>query len=143
MRSEVSGRMKRILCAVLLVMLLVIPGLGLTEGDDTIQLARTLYTLGRDESYDTLLLIGTVVMNRVDNPWYPDTVSEVLGEPHQFPRGMKYDERALQAARDVMMGKRTAPKSVIGYCALDAAVQPDQEYLYETSGTYGFYYGDR
>ena len=133
--------MKRILCAVLLVTLLVIPGLGLTEGDDTIQLARTLYTLGRDESYDTLLLIGTVVMNRVDNPWYPDTVSEVLGQPHQFPRGMKYDERSRQAAREVMMGRRMLPAEVVRFCALDSTVQPDEADWCTSSGNYAFYYG--
>lgn len=135
--------MKRILCAVLLIALFVFPGLGLTEGDDTMQLARTLYTLGRDESYDTLLMLGTVVMNRVDDPWYPDTVAEVLGEPHQFPSGMKYDERSLQAAREVMMGRRTLPRDVVRFCAQDATVKIDADKLCTTSGNYGFYYGER
>jgi len=119
----------------------VLPGLGLTEGDDTIQLARTLYTLGKDESYDTMLMIGTIVMNRVENPWYPDTVSEVLGQPHQFPRGMQYDERSLQAAREVMMGRRTLPADVVRFCALDSTVQLDQSDWYTSSGKYAFYYG--
>ena len=87
--------MKRVLCGLLLIALLVLPGLGLTEGEDTIRLARTLYTLGQGESYDTLLKLGSVVMNRVESPWYPDTVKDVLGEPHQFPRGTLYDEESL------------------------------------------------
>ena len=131
--------MKRVLCAVLLVAMLILPGLGLTEGDDTIQLARTLYTLGRDESYDTLLMLGTVVMNRVDSPWYPDSVSEVLGEPHQFPHGTLYDERSLEAAREVMMGRRTLPGEITSFSALDASSLPDETTLYTTSGNYGFY----
>ncbi len=132
--------MKRLLCAALLLALMVIPGIGLTEGSDTIRLARTIYTLGRDESYDTLLMIGSVVMNRVDSPWYPDTVSDVLGEPHQFAHGTKYDERSLQAAREVMMGSRKLPASVTVFSALDSTAKPANE-LYTCSGNYGFYYG--
>ncbi len=132
--------MKRGLCAVLLVFMMILPGLGITEGDDTIQLARTLYTLGRDESYETLLMIGSVVMNRVDSPWYPDTVSEVLGEPHQFPRGTLYDDRTLQAARDIMMGRRTLPTGVVVMCAQDASCPPsDASEPYVSSGRYDFY----
>lgn len=134
--------MKRVWCAVLLIALLVAPGLGLTEGDDTIRLARTLYTLARDESYDTKLMIGTVIMNRVDSPWYPDTVQEVIGEPHQFPHGTLYDEESLQAAREIMMGRRTLPEGVVICSSLDSSIQPDADMMYATFGNYGFYYGN-
>ena len=133
--------MKRVLCAVLLVFLMVLPGLGLTEGDDTIQLARTIYTLGRDESYETKLMIGTVVMNRVESPWFPDTVREVLNQPHQFAHGSVFDEESLAAAREVMMGRRTLPASVVTCAALDASALPEEDQLYTTSGNYGFYWG--
>lgn len=132
--------MKRGLCALLLVAILVLPGLGVTEGDDTIQLARTMYTLGRDESYETLLMIGSVVMNRVESPWYPDSVSDVLNQPHQFAHGTMYDERSLEAAREVMMGKRVLPGRILEYAALDSSSLPDGE-QYIASGNYGFYYG--
>ena len=132
--------MKRVLCAGLLLALFILPGLGLTEGDDTIQLARTIYTLGRDESYETKLMIGTVVMNRVENPWYPDTVREVLGQPHQFAHGTMYDERTLEAAREIMMGRRVLPREVLEYIALDASSLPNGE-LCKTSGNFGFYIG--
>ena len=132
--------MKKVLCAILLIGILIIPGLGLTEGDDTIQLARTLYTLGQDQSYDTLLMLGTVVMNRVESPWYPDTVKEVIGEPHQFPHGTLYDERALEAAREIMMGRRTMPDWVVCYDLIDEAVSAkDNDMYYIASGDYGFY----
>ena len=131
--------MKRLLCAILLVGLLILPGLGLTEGDDTIRLAKTLYTLGKGESYETLLDLGTVVMNRVDSPWYPDTVYGVLTQPHQFACGTLYDELAYRAAREVMMGKRTLPPDALLYAALDASAQPDAETLVARSGGYGFY----
>ena len=133
--------MKRLLCCVLLIFLIVFPGLGLTEGDDTIQLARTIYTLGRDESYETKLMIGSVVMNRVEDPWYPDSIREVLGQPHQFPHGTKYDDESLQAAREIMMGRRALPSGIVILCSVDSASQPDADKLYACSGNYRFYFG--
>ena len=133
------NQMKRVLCAVLLVALFILPGLGLTEGDDTIQLARTIYTLGRDESYETKLMIGTVVMNRVENPWYPDTVREVLGQPHQFAHGTLYDDQSLQAAREVMMGRRELPAGVVELRTVETGDLSSDEKLYIISGRYGFY----
>ena len=135
--------MKKLICAMLLSVMLVLPGLGMTEGDDTIQLARTLYTLGRDDSYETMLMLGSVVMNRVDSPWHPDTVKEVLGEPHQFPRGTIYDDESLRAAREIMMGRNLLPPGVVIYSAIDASVLPVEDDLYAESGNYGFYYGKR
>lgn len=131
--------MKRVLCAGLLLALFILPGLGLTEGDDTIQLARTIYTLGRDESYETKLMIGTVVMNRVENPWYPDTVREVLGQPHQFAHGTLYDDQSLQAAREVMMGRRELPAAVVELRRVDGEESLSDNKLYTVSGSYGFY----
>lgn len=131
--------MKRVLCAGLLLALFILPGLGLTEGDDTIQLARTIYTLGRDESYETKLMIGTVVMNRVENPWYPDTVREVLGQPHQFAHGTLYDDQSLQAAREVMMGRRELPAAVVELRRVDGEESLSDNKLFTVSGSYGFY----
>ena len=50
--------------AVALVCALV-PSVSFTEDRDTVQLAKVIYALARDESYATKLAIGTVVMNRV------------------------------------------------------------------------------
>lgn len=135
--------MKRILCAGLLILLLILPGLGMSEGDDTIALARTLYTLGQNEDYDILLMLGSVVMNRVDSPWFPDSVEEVLEEPHQFPHGMLYDERCLQAAREIMMGRRVLPNDVVYFVRSDAqynAYEYDENISkYDCAGSYIFY----
>ena len=126
--------MKRMLCAALLIALLALPGLGLMEGDDTIRLARTLYTLGKGESYETLLDLGTVVMNRVDSPWYPDSVLGVLRQPHQFACG----EASYRAARAVMMGRRTLPASAVNYRALDASAPAEGGDVVKVSGNYEF-----
>lgn len=131
--------MKRVLCSVLLIALVVIPGIGLTEGNDTLQLARTIYTLGRDETYETKLMIGSVIMNRVESPWYPDSIQEVIGQPHQFPHGIHYDGESLRAAREVMMGRRTLPEDIVCYVALSSASFEGMDHIHCTSGNYGFY----
>ena len=94
--------MKRLLCAALILAILILPTLGLTEGADTIRLAKTLYLLGRGESYETLLDLGTVVMNRVDSGWFPNDLNGVLSQQQQFPAGTRYDSESLRAAHAVI-----------------------------------------
>ena len=129
--------MKRAFAFILLLGLLALPRLGLMEGDDTIRLAKTLYALGKGEQYETLLDLGTVVMNRVDSPWYPDTVMGVLRQPHQFPCGTLYDETSYRAARAVMMGRRTLPAEAVAYRAADASA-PARGELIRAGGNYEF-----
>lgn len=121
--------MKRALCALLLlaipIMMFGAPAAGSGEDPDTLLLARTLYALGHNESYDTLLALGTVVMNRVDNPWYPKTVGAVLTQQHQFAYGTRYDERTLRAAREVIAGTRTLPADVLRFESADASAKLD------------------
>ena len=66
------------LAAMVLLVCMMIPSVSYTEDRDTVLLARTIYALGRDESYETKLALGTVVMNRVENAWFADTLGEVL-----------------------------------------------------------------
>lgn len=47
-------------------------------------LARLIYSEGGIESYDTQLKIGSVVMNRVDDPYFPNTIREVIYQKNQF-----------------------------------------------------------
>ena len=129
--------MKRVMAVLLLLGLMALPRLGLMEGEDTIRLAKAIYTLGKGEAYETLLDLGTVVMNRVDSPWYPDTVMGVLRQPHQFPCGTMYDEASYQAARAVMLGRRTLPADAVIYRAADASAPPEGELL-RTSGRFEF-----
>ena len=130
--------MKRAIAVLLLLGLMALPRLGLMEGEDTIRLAKTIYALGKGEAYETLLDLGTVVMNRVDSPWYPDTVMGVLREPHQFACGTLYDETCYQAARAVMMGRRTLPPDAVNYRALDASAPAEGGEAVKVSGNYEF-----
>lgn len=117
----------------------LVPSVSFTEDEDTILLARTIYALGKSESYETKLAIGTVVMNRVENAWFADSLGEVLEEQHQFPAGSRYDDESLEAAHAVLSGKRVLSASALYYQPLDAAEQFSAVDLVKTVGNYGFY----
>ena len=68
--------MKKWLALIALAALLVgalLPGVSFTEDRDTVLLARAIYALARNDSYDAKLAIGTVAMNRLDSVWFADT----------------------------------------------------------------------
>ena len=133
--------MKYIVYILLLAIVIVIPGIGLSEDTDTVLLARTLYTLARNDDFESAMAIGTVVMNRVESPWYPNSVQDVLNSPHQFPFGKNYDARALTAARAIISGDRTLPKRVTEYQQIgsDDSFRPVEPAF--TMGEFNFYYG--
>lgn len=111
--------MKRILTVLVLLALIVCaPVHGLSEDKSTVQLARAIYAVARDDTYEAKLALGSVVMNRVDNPWYPDTLAEVLDEKHQFPAGRTYDDESLKAAHAVVTGQRTLDKDMVEWSSV-------------------------
>ena len=114
------------------------PHPGYTEDRETVLLARAIYALARGESYETKLAIGTVVMNRVDSPWFADSVDEVLNAQHQFPIGSRYDEASLSAAHDVISGRRVLPGAAVCYQAANAS-EPRPDAPIRTVGSFAFY----
>jgi len=126
-------------CAMLACIL--VPGTSFTEDRDTVLLARSIYALARSESYETKLAIGSVVMNRIENPWFGDTLGEVLNEQHQFPIGNRYDADSLSAAHDVLAGKRVLDESALYYRAADASGDWNADAI-RTVGNYSFYAED-
>ena len=105
-------------------------------------LARTIYALGRNESYETKLALGTVVMNRVENPWFADTLGEVLRDQQQFPAGSRYDDESLKAAHAVLTGERALDASALYYQAADARAKWGDENRVASAGNYNFYSAD-
>ena len=86
--------MRRLITALLALAIAVcifLPSARYTEDEDSVLLARTIYALGKNESYQTKLKLGSVVMNRLENDWFPDDLGEVLSDPQQFPAGSRYD----------------------------------------------------
>ena len=116
-----------------------VPSVSFTEDRDTVQLARVIYALGKDESYDTKLALGTVVMNRVENPWFAGDLGGVLNDQQQFPAGSRYDGDSLRAAHAVLSGRRTLPGDALYYQAADASRTWGAENRIERVGNYSFY----
>lgn len=120
---------------------ILIPKPGFTEDKDTVLLARAVYALARDDSYDAKLAIATVAMNRVDNPWFANSLGEVLNEQHQFAIGSRYDADSLAAAHAVLSGRRTLSAAALYYQASDAA-EPRRDAPVKTVGRFAFYSTD-
>ena len=114
------------------------PDASFTEDRDTILLARAIYALTKNESYEAKLAVGTVAMNRMDSVWFPDTLSGVLNQQHQFPIGNRYDAESLSAAHAVLSGRRALGADALWYQSLGAS-QPRQDAPLATVGGYAFY----
>lgn len=132
---------KWIVAALMLCMAacLFVPSVRFTEDEDTILLAKTIYALGKEESYETKLALGTVVMNRVENPWFENDLGGVLKEQQQFPSGERYDDDSLRAAHEVLSGKRSLRSDALYYRAADASDPWGETGRVATVGNYSFY----
>ena len=107
--------MRRLITALLALAIAVcifLPSARYTEDEDSVLLARTIYALGKNESYQTKLKLGSVVMNRLENDWFPDDLGEVLEDPQQFPAGSRYDADSLRAAHELISGKRALERRI-------------------------------
>ncbi|PZN92441.1 MAG: cell wall hydrolase [Hyphomicrobiales bacterium] len=76
-------------------------------------LVRAMYFESNRSSETGLLGVGTVVMNRVESPRYPDTICSVVGAPRQFAPGVltrplvaRDLPKAEAAAEAILAGKR-------------------------------------
>jgi hypothetical protein len=93
---------------------------------------------GDDCSDETRLMVGTVVLNRVADARYPDTIAEVVTEYRQYGRlywtGLEWPERASKAqeAHAVKRAYDCAERLLDGYRALPADVIFQAEF---TQGT--------
>lgn len=133
--------MKKMIAAagiLLLLITMMIPHVSFTEDNDTILLAKSLYALAREESYETKLALGTVVMNRVQSPWFGETLGDVLNEQHQFPIGSRYDAESLSAAHDVLSGVWVLEDETLYYQANDASDPMTDKTPVKTIGAYTF-----
>lgn len=134
--------MRKLIAALVMLGMLAcmfIPSVSFTEDKDTVLLARTIYALGKGESYETKLALGSVVMNRVENGWFADTLGDVLNDQQQFPAGNRYDDASLQAAHEVLSGKRTLSEDALYYQAADASNPWADDFQVDSEGNYNFY----
>lgn len=86
-------------------------------------LARLIFSEGGGESYETKLKIGSVVMNRVEDPKFPDTIREVIYQKGQFSVTVvkidgvimidrPADEESYRAAKEVLDYGSVLPSNV-------------------------------
>ena len=94
-----------LIAAALLLACMLVPSVRFTEDNDTVLLAKVIYAQCKNEDYSAKLALGREVMRRVDDPWYPATLGEVLREQQQFPAGTRYDSESLRAAHAVYLGR--------------------------------------
>ncbi|MDR5659416.1 spore cortex-lytic enzyme [Serpentinicella sp. ANB-PHB4] len=83
---------------------------GVSRSDDVHLLARTIHAEARGEPYEGQVAVGAVVLNRVRNPAFPNTMAGVVYQPCAFEpvkRGTineQPDDSAYRAARDALNG---------------------------------------
>jgi len=134
--------MRKLIAGIIMLAMLAcvfIPSVSFTEDRDTVLLARAIYALGKGESYETKLALGSVAMNRVESSWFRDSLGEVLAEQQQFPTGSRYDDDSLRAAHDVISGTRALPADALYYQAADSANAWGSDYQVDSIGNYNFY----
>ncbi len=80
------------------------------SSSDVYLLARTIYAEGRGEPYTGQVAIGAVVLNRVRDNAFPNTVSGVVYQKHAFTAvtdgqiNLTPNDTAMRAARDAING---------------------------------------
>lgn len=63
-------------------------GIRTFSGSEKDCLMRAMYFESNRSSEDGMLAVGTVVMNRVDSPRFPNSICAVVGAPRQFAPGV-------------------------------------------------------
>lgn len=94
-------------------------------------LARAIYAEagGDDCSDETRIMVGNVIINRMNSDWYPDTMEAVLTQKRQYntfywtgviwkerasnPEEKEAVERAYKCAERVLLGERLLPEDVV------------------------------
>ncbi|MFC5528236.1 cell wall hydrolase [Cohnella yongneupensis] len=89
---------------------------------DRLLLAKITQVEAGDESYESQLAVANVILNRVKNPQFPDTIKDVIYSGKQFPpahnglldRSVPQAD-ALRAAKDALNGKSNVEDAVYFY----------------------------
>lgn len=85
-----------------------------TEGELDL-LARLVYSEASGESYDTKLKIASVVMNRVEDPYFPNTIREVIYQRGQFAVTFEKIDGVIMINRPADEESYRAAKEVLDY----------------------------
>ena len=84
-----------------------------TEEDRRL-LADCIYWEARGQSYECQCYVGQVILNRVYDRRYPNTIRGVIGQPGQYVNGIRSSPEPCYAAADaVLSGQVAMPRNVI------------------------------
>lgn len=86
------------------------------------------YREARGEGIEGMRLVADVILNRVDSDNFPDTISSVISEPHQFSTYRKGD-----------MTEKDLTIDCYGAVLAEIQERTDSEILYFTAGGYSPY----
>lgn len=95
--------------------------------EDTKLLAQIIHAEAKGEPYEGKLAVGNVVMNRVEHPYYPDTIEGVIFQKGQFSpvsSGSIYnepDKDSIKAAKEVLAGREVVNDEVLYFYNPDIA----------------------
>lgn len=79
------------------------------------------YAMSREAAdFTDAYYVGNVILNRVEDSEFPNSILEVLQQPLQYDWGVSsyerkyiYDDRFYEIARELLAGKRLLPKNVV------------------------------
>lgn len=95
--------------------------------DELDLLSRLIYSEGGTESYETKLKIGSVVMNRVSDPDFPDSIWEVIYQKNQFAVTTTKIDGVIMIDRPADEESKRAAKEVLDYGSI---LPPDVQVFY-------------
>lgn len=84
-------------------------------GPDLDLLAQLITAEAKGESFEGQVAVGAVILNRVKNPRWPDTVEGVVLQPGQFATPTEATPEAERAAREALSGVNPVGDSVYFY----------------------------
>ncbi|GAB6086571.1 cell wall hydrolase [Alkaliphilus crotonatoxidans] len=73
-------------------------------------LAKIIHAEARGESFEGMVAVGAVVLNRVESPGFPNSIEKVIYQPNQFSSlydgqfELEPDDVAFSAAAKAIMG---------------------------------------
>ena len=89
--------------------------------EDLKVLAGVIHCEARGETYEGMLAVGTVVMNRVISGDFPNTIKGVVFQKNQFCTDPDFfytpSERCIEAAQEVLEGNRSFNEDVLAFYA--------------------------
>lgn len=88
-------------------------------------LSEALYFEARGESKEGIIAVGNVILNRVKDPKYPNTICKVINQKNQFsykwdnnsdiPSNKNIYKRIQLVAFDILHGARIIPDNILYY----------------------------